>query len=128
MDRDAQQWLRIAASDMVSVEILHRAGQDLHAMFFLQQAVEKTMKALIARETQTAPPRIHNLHTLANLCGLNLERERDRVHLLEVLNGYYTESRYPGEWEPDMPTVTSAEAAAYIGRAKELIEWLKQKL
>jgi len=111
---------------MVSVDILHRAGQELHAMFFLQQAIEKTLKALIARQTQKAPPRIHNLHTLANLCGLNLER--DRLHLLEVLNGYYTESRYQSEWEPEVPTVTLTEAAGYIERAKEVIEWLKQKL
>jgi HEPN domain-containing protein len=108
MDRDAQHWLRIAASDVVSVEVLHGAGQDLHAMFFLQQAVEKTLKALIARQTQAAPPRIHNLHTLADLCGLKLER--DQLHLLEVLNGYYAESRYPADWEPDLPTVTAKQA------------------
>lgn len=92
-------------------------------MFFLQQAVEKTLKTVIVGRTRAAPPRIHNLHALADLLGLRLDR--DQLHLLEVLNGYYTESRYPGEWEPDLPTLTVTQAEGYIERAKELIEWLK---
>jgi len=49
IDEDIQHWLRFAESDMVSAEALHRAGQELNALFHLQQAVEKTLKALLLR-------------------------------------------------------------------------------
>lgn len=41
IDEDIQHWLRFAESDMVSAEALHRAGQELNALFHLQQAVER---------------------------------------------------------------------------------------
>jgi HEPN domain-containing protein len=110
---------------MISVEALYQAGQHLHATFFLQQAVEKTMKAVIVGRMRAAPPCVHNLRALADLIGLKLDR--DQLHLVEILNGYFTESRYPGEWERDLPTVTGRQAQAYIERAKELIAWLKQQ-
>lgn len=47
MDEHVQQWLRYADSDMVSAEALHRIGQELNAIFRLQQSVEKTLKALL---------------------------------------------------------------------------------
>ena len=49
IDEDIQHWLRFAESDMVSAEALHRVGQELNALFHLQQAVEKTLKALLLR-------------------------------------------------------------------------------
>ena len=61
IDEDIQHWLRFAESDMVSAEALHRAGQELNALFHLQQAVEKTLKELLLRRSEVQPPRIHGL-------------------------------------------------------------------
>jgi len=111
---------------MVSAEALHRAGQELHACFFLQQAVEKTLKALLVSKTHSVPPRIHNLQKLAGLCGIDLAG--DQAELLEDLNGLYLESRYP-----EMRDATELEAAAdqaerLISDAKEFIKWLRFKI
>ena len=46
---------------MASAEVLHTGGQELTAIFHLQQAVEKTMKAFLLKRTALEPPRIHGL-------------------------------------------------------------------
>ncbi len=98
---DIQTWLRYAESDMVSAEGLHGMGQELHAAFFLQQAVEKTLKALLLKRTGIEPPRIHSLRNLAERCKLDLQEQQAR--LIEQLSEYYIESRYPGDWQETAP-------------------------
>ena len=46
MDKDILPWLRYAESDLASAEVLNHGGEYLNALFHLQQAVEKTLKAL----------------------------------------------------------------------------------
>jgi len=126
MDADLQYWLRIAEPDVTSAEALHRAGQELHACFFLQQAVEKTLKALLVRETHSVPPRIHNLQKLAGLCGLDLTS--DQTELLEDLNGLYLESRYPETRDAAELEAAADQAERLIGDAKEFIKWLRLRI
>lgn len=126
MDEDIQPWLRFAESDMVSAETLHRAGQELNTIFHLQQAVEKTLNALLIKRTASFPPRIHDLLKLADLCGISLEEKQ--VQLLENLNEFYIESRYPEAWGK-APSETSPEKTARLMRStKEFVEWLRQQL
>ncbi len=40
VEEDIQLWLRFAESDMTSAEALHGAGQELNAIFHLQQAAD----------------------------------------------------------------------------------------
>lgn len=126
MDEDIQHWLRLADSHMVSAEALCHIGQGLHAIFFLQQAVEKTPKALVLRQTRALPPRIHNLRKLSELCALSLTDEQ--VLLLEKLSEFYVESRYPGPWGEAPPEATAAESERLMSAAKKLIAWLKVQI
>jgi len=75
-DKDIPSWLHYAESDMISAEALHRIGQELNAIFHLQQAVEKALKALYIKQNPTMPPRLHNLRELASGCGLQLTNNR----------------------------------------------------
>lgn len=86
MEERIHKWLRFAEADMVSAEALHSAGQDLNAIFHVQQAVEKTLKALQLKQTAQEPPRIHGLRKLAERCALDLDTEQ-RL-LLENLSEY----------------------------------------
>ena len=108
---------------MISAEGLQRLGQHMHAIFFLQQAVEKTLKALLLKQTESEPPRIHSLRNLAERCGLNLTAEQ--TLLLENLNDYYVESRYPGDWVEESSEVMAEEVARLIPAAKEFIQCLR---
>ena len=111
---------------MVSAEALHSAGQDLNAIFHVQQAVEKTLKALLLKQTAQEPPRIHGLRKLAERCALDLDTEQ-RL-LLENLSEYYVESRYPGDWREAPPDVITREAGRLIPAAREFTQWLRSQI
>lgn len=126
MDDKVQKWLRFAEADMSSAEALHQVGQDLNAIFHLQQAIEKVMKALLLKQTSKEPPRIHGLRKLAERCALTLAPEQ--ALLLENLSEYYVESRYPGDWREVPADVISREAARLISASREFIPWLRSQI
>jgi hypothetical protein len=55
-DEDIQSWISFADADMAAAEGLHNLGLDANALFHLQQAVEKTLKAVLLKKTGSAPP------------------------------------------------------------------------
>ena len=126
MDEDMRSWLRYAESDMISAEALHRIGQELNAIFHLQQAVEKTLKALYTKQNPTMPPRLHDLRELASGCRLQLTRQQSR--LLQDLSSAYIDSRYPEQWGGGPPEVPADQTAELIVESKDFIAWLKEKL
>jgi len=126
MDEDIQPWLRYAESDMVSAEALIRAGQELNAIFHLQQAAEKTLKALYIKQKSSMPPRVHDLHKLAEECRLGLSRQQKL--LLDDLTRSYTGSRYPESWEQPPEDITPEEAQQLMALTREFLQWLRQQL
>ena len=92
--RYAADWLRIAEKDLRRVDYLLDLPDPEAAGFFLQQAVEKCLKAfLLSRGWELK--RIHDLEVL-----LNAALEHD-PHLEEYrascqkITGYYLADRYP---------------------------------
>ncbi len=83
---EVQSWLQFADADMLSAETLLAGRQGMNAFFHLQQAVEKTLKALLLRQTNVTPPRIHGLRSLAERCKLSITAEQ--VLLIENLSEY----------------------------------------
>lgn len=51
MDEKVQKWLRYADSDLDSAIVLHGARLHPQTVFHLQQAIEKTLKALIVNRS-----------------------------------------------------------------------------
>ena len=88
--------------------------------------MEKTLKALLVKKTAVAPPRIHNLHKLAERATLVLTP--DQALLLKNLGLFYLETRYPGDWVEPPPEEGSAEAGRLVAAAKELIRWLRSQV
>ena len=125
-DKDIQPWLRYAESDLASAEVLSHGGEYLNALFHLQQAVEKTLKALFIKQNSAMPPRIHGLDKLAEKCGLTLSREQ-RL-LLDDLTRSYTGSRYPETWGQREDDITLEEVDELTAATKEFFTWLKQRL
>jgi len=126
MEKDILPWLHYAESDLASAEMLRRGGEYLNALFHLQQAVEKTLKALFIKQNSAMPPRLHDLHKLAEKCSLTLSREQKL--LLDDLTRSYTGSRYPETWGQRQDDITSAEVEQLTALTKEFFIWLKQRL
>lgn len=93
----SKQWLESASLDLENIQlIIENERLTGHVAFHSQQAIEKSLKALI-EEVGGKVPRIHSLSKLLDLSSafLNIEADEDIIISLDSL---YIESRYPGEF------------------------------
>jgi len=121
-DKQAAHWRSGADEDWsVAVELIER-GRFRHGLFFAHLALEKTLKALICRQSRELAPPIHNLVRLAEKAGLSLtDAELD---LLAEVNEFNIEGRYPdlGQLLP-----SAAEAEGYLKRIREMLRCLNRQ-
>lgn len=97
MKQITHDWLVAAALDIESIEyLIQNERLTGHVAFLSQQAIEKSLKALI-EENGERVPRIHSLSKLFDLCGKFMEIDFDET-LVIALDSLYIESRYPGEF------------------------------
>lgn len=98
------------------------SGRYLYVFFCCQQAIEKGLKAVIVKETQDFPPRLHNLLRLAEVAGVS--PRADYADFLGELSGYYIQTRYPEEMESVAAGITSESAQEALRMTQEVAEWL----
>lgn len=96
----AKAWLDAARDDLRTMELIVQDPALAHiAAFHAQQAVEKSLKALLEYEGKEVP-KIHQIARLQALVDKNLQLDTDTVYLLDNL---YIEARYPGAlWQADL--------------------------
>ena len=97
MNRLVQEWLQKADEDRRSAHILLRDTEPLvtPAMFHLQQNAEKLLKALLVKKKITFERR----HDLTYLLHLSTEPAlREHLQVLNELNPFAVELRYPGDY------------------------------
>ena len=113
------QWRSGAQEDWsVAVELVER-GRTRHGLFFVHLAIEKALKAQVCERTRDVAPRTHNLVRLAETAGV--QPNESQLSTLADLNAFNQASRYP---DAIAPLPTAEEAEAYLGRAREVFEWL----
>lgn len=91
----AVEWLKAAKLDIENISyIIEVEHLTPICAFHSQQAIEKTLKALIASKDIDIP-KIHSLNRLFEICKEQIQNNKpDMVNLLDSL---YVESRYPGD-------------------------------
>lgn len=97
MKQITQDWLAIASLDLEAItHIIENERLTGHVAFHAQQAIEKSLKALI-EEAGGRVPKIHSLSKMFELCAtlLSFPYNDDIVIALDSL---YIESRYPSEF------------------------------
>lgn len=91
----AEEWLRYARSDLALARIEKPKGVLLENLcFHAQQAVEKTLKAVLVF-LEIHYPTTHNIRTLLDFLAERMEIPQV-VEEAAGLTGYAVESRYPG--------------------------------
>lgn len=117
-------WILKTEHDLLNIEN-NLAAQEIPwdtVCFHAQQCGEKYLKALLVSR-HIDPPKIHDLTELyallpdGLLVGFN-------ARLLEELNPYSIEGRYPGVWEP----VEREEALRAVEAAKVIRQAIRQIL
>ena len=127
MRKEAEAWLRISAEDLQSAEVLSDRKLFRPACYHAQQAVEKTLKALLI-ERNVEIPRTHNLLDLNNAVkklGYAVAlTDEDAVFLSSIYR-----ARYPSDagllplGEP-----IEQDAARALKIAWEIAAWMKKQV
>lgn len=97
MKKITHDWLEAASLDIESIGyLLQNDRLTGHVAFFSQQAIEKSLKALIEEKGERIP-KIHSLSKLFDLCTGLIDIQINE-NLVIALDSLYIESRYPGEF------------------------------
>ncbi len=119
-------WLKGSDYDWKTAGDLLRSKKYPYCLFMCHLSLEKLLKALVVKETKSHPPYTHNLAYLAG--KLPLEFSKEKIVLLEEMNDFNLEARYPDEQMAFYKKATRAYALHYKKLAGELREWLRKKL
>jgi HEPN domain-containing protein len=119
----AADWLRIAERDLYRVELLLNAEDPEAAGFFLQQAVEKFLKAfLLSKGWQLQ--RIHDLEALLNRALMYLPAIEQFRAICQKITSFYLLDRYPFLMQTG---ITVDEVSAALQQSSALIDTLRQE-
>lgn len=117
-DASPTEWLRFAQSDLDTALGPPKGRILLETLcFHAQQAVEKSLKAILAVRGVEFP-RTHNLRILMNLLPPDLSLPADPI-CIGKLTDYAVSSRYPGVEEP----VTEQEYHEAVRLAESVVKW-----
>ncbi len=121
----AREWLQIAWHDLRSAQILYEADHYTDSIACdLQQALEKTIKAVIAFENRRVP-RTHDLLT----CYLEVEKifplNDEELDILTRASGYFSEERYPN---PNYTLPSRAEIETVLSFSLDFFDRVLQTL
>lgn len=119
-------WLEAAGLDFKSMQVFLANGENHWALFVGQLVLEKTLKALILKNTELQIPRTHNLLQLAETAGLKLNEVKS--DLLDLITTYNISTRYPDErfefYKKCTPEFTEEQSAII----EELYLWLRAQI
>ena len=117
-------WIRIADKDLKRVENLLSLDDPEGAGFYLQQAIEKYLKAfLLSRGWQLK--RIHDLETLVNDALAHDSTLEEFRALCQTVSGFYFLERYP---LPITAGVSEEDVRDALDESRRLIDRLRVHL
>ena len=122
----SNKWVERAVYDLDTARAMLESKRYLYVLFCCQQAVEKMLKAIIAKQSQELPPRLHQLVRLAERAQVPLNEEQ--ADFLRELSTHYIQSRYPEEIEDISSQVSVQHAQQVVKRTEEVVRWLRSML
>ena len=123
VQKQIDYWRSGSVEDMEVAGILLDKDRVRHALFFAELAVEKVLKAHVAKVTCGIPPRTHDLLRLADLAKLSLSPQRRDS--FAGFQQYCLAGRYP-DHQP--PAISHEAAELEIAKAREIQKWLMSLL
>jgi HEPN domain-containing protein len=120
----AKDWLRIAEKDWRRLDQALDDGDPEEAGFWLQQALEKYLKAYLLLNGW-ALRKIHDLEVLINEASTFTKEFGQYAPACRRISGYYIAERYP---LLDSPAVTLGEVSRSRDGVAELVTLIKHHL
>jgi HEPN domain-containing protein len=114
-----EAWFRKALEDELSTKAVLDNGAPSTGCFLAQQMAEKYLKGLMVYLDQDFP-KVHDLLGLGSLLLKQIHDVSTIHHDLQVLNRYYIETRYPGDY-PEFTLEECQEAFKAALRVKDFV-------
>lgn len=125
IENNYSEWLKKASDDELNAQSIlkHRDGTPSGVCFLSQQIAEKYLKALLIFHKKNFP-KVHDLLELETRL-LEIEPGIKKLHQkLSMLNRYYIETRYPG----DYPDFFWEDAEKALKAALDIKEFVLMKI
>jgi HEPN domain-containing protein len=119
----ARDWLRVAEKDWGRLERALDDGDAEEAGFWLQQAVEKYLKAYLLSEGWRLR-RVHDLEVLVNEAAAHTPGFAQYARACRKITGYYIIERYP---MMNPPSLTVEEVSRSRDDVLGLVESIRQE-
>lgn len=127
MGDTVKQWLERMKYDFGVAQAMLKMRKYLYVSFMCQQAVEKGLKAVLAKQNERIAL-IHNLRKLAVMARLEVEMTEEQIDLLEQLTPFAIKARY-GSYKKRLSELCDREKAVeFVNRTERLIRWLGEKI
>ena len=121
MKEEVKRWWKKSKKDITNSKFNLENKKYEEACFFAQQSVEKALKSLDIKISNTFI-KTHDLKFLA-------ERVKSPENLIEnciKISPVYTESRYPDFME--MEAYTKKKSEEILSLSKEILKWIKKEI
>jgi len=118
------EWMKQADYDLGTAKAMLDAGRYIYSIFMIHLSIEKSLKAIYAKNKKENPIRTHNLNYLVELIGLDLPEEFKVF--IEDLNNKSVPTRYPETLQEILKYYKKKETEEIYSTAKKLIKWLKK--
>jgi len=127
MDKIVGHWVERSQYDLDTAKIMLETGRYLYVAYMCQQAVEKILKAFIARLGKENFP-IHNLNRLAEIATISNELTPEQFNFLAELTPYHIEARY-GDYKENLSEIINEKKAEQVyKKTREIHKWIYQKI
>ena len=119
-------WLESAKRDKQTAKILFESKRYHHCLFFCHLLLEKTLKALVVKTADQAPPWTHDLLKLAQVAQIPLSRSLKRD--LKEINSFNIQARYNDIKFQFYQKATKKYTEKYFKGCLKIYQWLKKQV
>ena len=91
----SKEWIAGAKKDFEVAENLFNFKYYSHCLFFCHLSLEKILKAIIVKNTETHPPFSHDLRKLADIGNVYLDQKVKEF--LDIVSAFNVAGRYSNE-------------------------------
>ncbi|MGL4943172.1 MAG: HEPN domain-containing protein [Thermoguttaceae bacterium] len=120
-------WLESADYDLDTAKALLKTKRYVYVGFMCHLTIEKALKAVVMRDTQTMPPKIHNLIQLARMSDIFDKLTEEQKSFLYELTPLHIEARYQTYKDVVASTMNRKRSQLLLQKTEELLCWIKQQ-
>ena len=124
MNKSVENWVKSSEYDIQTAKVMEKGGRSIYVIFMCHLAVEKYLKAVVAKKTKKIPPKTHDLYLLIKISGLKIPLIHQKI--ISHLNQASIPTRYPEDMAKISKQYNKAVALKYLKETQGLLRWLKK--